>query len=292
MDSTIQKFIDVLADNDYRAKYKEIPDDVDNRDEIIAELQTILDDDGLLPDSLRFFELNGKASSSELALYLNKSFQQFKNEFLAEKHDDNELYKNELLKQIAEIKKEIEQIFYESKQLKDETLTQMFEAKAKMCDEASKFILSHQDKNIDELSGKEPQIKRSFKWLKEKGLLTHFFNILKLNELIAMDTDINDFMAVFSNIPISDIKKPVQWEKGAKLFAYFFHNLITRNFIPQKPSWINLQYCFTYNRNDIGQYVPIEEGVKAHVTVFNKEGAPKGAELIDELFNIDGKQDK
>jgi len=102
--------------------------------------------------------------------------------------------------------------------------------------------------------------------------------------LISKDTDVNDFKEVFSNIPISEIKKPVQWEKGAKLFAYFFHKLIANNFIPQTPSWISLRYCFTYNRSDTGKYVPIHEGVKAHVTVFLKEGAPKGAESVDILF--------
>ena len=58
--------MDILADNDYSAKYKDIPQEVDNRDELVAELQTILDDDGLLPDSLRFFELNGKTTAPEL----------------------------------------------------------------------------------------------------------------------------------------------------------------------------------------------------------------------------------
>lgn len=292
MNSSIQIFLDVLADNDYTAKYKEIPDYVDNRDEIIAEIQTVLDDDGLLPDTLRYFVLNGKTNITEMVSCLRKSFQQFKNEFFAGNHAGNESLKQEIIKQLELTKDEIEQAILESKQIHDETLTQMFDAKALMCDEALKFIESHQDKNIDGLSGKETPIRRSYKWLKEERLLTHFYNQLRFNKLIAIDTDIYDFMSVFSNVPVSDIKKPVQWEKGAKLFAYFFHNLLTKNYIPQTPSWINLKYCFTYNRNDVGQYVPIDTGIKSHVTVFMKEGAPKGAENIDELFNTDGILDK
>ena len=292
MKSFIQKLMDILADNQYTTNYRDIPEEVDNREEIIAEIQAILDDDGLLPDSLRYFVVNGMESASELDAYLQKSFLQFKNEFLAGNHATNDSLKHELLQQLDETKKEIEQAIHESKQLKDEILREMFETKALICDEVKGFILSQQVKSEQELLKKEPQERRSFKWLKDDELLMKFYNKLKLNELISADTDIEDFKAIFTNTPVPEIKKPVQWEKGAKLFAYFFYNLISNNYIPQRPTWINLQYCFTYYKGDIGAYMPIEEGVKANVTVFLKEGAPKGAELIDELFQTDGDQSK
>lgn len=276
--------MDILADNVFTAKYKDITEEVDNRDEIVSELQTILDDDGLLPDSLRFFELNGKTTASELKSHLHKAFQKFRNEFLAGNYSGNDSFKHELIKQLADTVREIEKAIDESKQLKDETLTEMFETKDLICVEVRDFILSHEGISEKKLQKKEPKERHSFNWLKEENLLTLFYDKLKAQELISKDTDINDFKAVFSNIPISEIKKPVQWEKGAKLFAYFFHNLITNNFIPQTPSWINLRYCFTYKRSDTGKYVPIHVGVKAHVTVFLKEGAPKGAESVDILF--------
>ena len=276
--------MDILADNDYTAKYKDIPEEIDNRDEMVAEIQTILDDDGLLPDSLRFFELNGKTTSSELESNLHKAFQKFRNEFLAGNYSGNDSFKHELMKQLDDNLREIEKAMHESKQLKDETLLEMFEAKAVVCKEVKTFILNQQITFEQKSPKRKQQEKRSFKWLKDEELIINFYNHLKSNDLISKDTDVNDFRAVFSNIPITEIKKPIQWEKGAKLFAYFFHKLITNNFIPQTPSWINLQYCFTYNRSDTGKYVPILEGVKAHVTVFLKEGAPKGAESVDILF--------
>ncbi len=276
--------MDILDDNVYTAKYKDIPEEVDNRDEMVAEIQTILDDDGLLPDSLRFFELNGKTTSSELESNLHKAFQKFRNEFLAGNYSGNDSFKHELMKQLDDNLREIEKAMHESKQLKDETLLEMFEAKAVVCKEVKTFILNQQITFEQKSPKRKQQEKRSFKWLKDEELIINFYNHLKSNDLISKDTDVNDFRAVFSNIPITEIKKPIQWEKGAKLFAYFFHKLITNNFIPQTPSWINLQYCFTYNRSDTGKYVPILEGVKAHVTVFLKEGAPKGAESVDILF--------
>ncbi|MBP7509896.1 MAG: hypothetical protein KA807_18940 [Prolixibacteraceae bacterium] len=289
MNSAIQKFMDILADNDYTAKYKEIPQEVDNRDEIIAEIQAIMDDDGLLPDSLRFFELNGKTTASELKPHLHKAFQKYRNEFLAGNYSGNDSFKHELIKQLDDTLREVEKAMSESKQLKDETLLEMLEAKAVICEEVKTFVLNQQNTVEQKLPKKKQQEKRSFKWLKDEELIINFYNHLKSNDLISKNTDVKDFRAVFSNIPISEIKKPVQWEKGAKLFAYFFYNLINRKFIPQKPSWVNLQYCFTYNRNDIGQYVAVDKGVRAHVTVINNEGAPKGAELIDALFNIERK---
>ena len=289
MNSAIQKFMDILADNDYTAKYKDIPEEIDNRDEMVAEIQTILDDDGLLPDSLRFFELNGKTTTSELESDLHKSFRQFRSEFLAGNYSGNDSFKHEVINQLENTMMEIKKALDESKQLKDETLLEMLEAKAVICEEVKTFVLNQQNTVEQKLPKKKQQERRSFKWLKDEELLLNFYNHLKSNVLISKDTDVNDFKEVFSNIPISEIKKPVQWEKGAKLFAYFFYNLINRKFIPQKPSWVNLQYCFTYNRNDIGQYVAVDEGVRAHVTVINNEGAPKGAELIDALFNIEAK---
>lgn len=283
MNSILQQLINLLSDNDYKPKYRDIPDEVDNKDEIIAEYQEILDDDGLLPDSLRFFELNGISDSKELTSFLKKSFQQFKNEFFAGKHSDNELYKSELLQQLDVMKKDIELAYHESNQLNDDSLSQMFETKLRICDELSEFITSTQSSN-QKTPKIEPQERHSYNWLKGEELLTDFYNKMKSNELIAKDTDITDFKAIFSFIPVSDIKKPVQWEKGAKLFAYFFHKLITNNYIPQKPSWINLSHCFTYNRTDIGGYVAIEKGIKSHVTVISNEGTPKGAELVDVLF--------
>mgnify|MGYP007070671741 FL=1 len=281
--------MDILADNDYTAKYKDIPEEIDNRDEMVAEIQTILDDDGLLPDSLRFFELNGKTTTSELESDLHKSFRQFRSEFLAGNYSGNDSFKHEVINQLENTMMEIKKALDESKQLKDETLLEMLEAKAVICEEVKTFVLNQQKTVEQKLPKKKQQERRSFKWLKDEELLLNFYNHLKSNVLISKDTDVNDFKEVFSNIPISEIKKPVQWEKGAKLFAYFFYNLIERKFIPQKPSWVNLQYCFTYNRNDIGQYVAVDEGVRAHVTVINNEGAPKGAELIDALFNIEAK---
>jgi hypothetical protein len=284
MDTIITQFLEILADNAYITKYKDVPDDVDNREEIIADIQETLDNGGLLPDSLRYFVLNGISDSKELASYLQKSFQQFKNEFLAGKHGDNDLFMNELLLQLDAIKNDIEQAAYEAKQLSDDSLNQMLAAKTSVCDEVSEFVTSTKEISNKITPEKEPVERLSLNWLMGHDLLQDFFDKMKSNKLIAKDTDINDFKAIFSNVPVSDIKKPVQWEQGAKLFAYFFHRLITSNYIPQRPTWILLQYCFTYYRGDIGKYVPIAEGVKAHATVFPKESAPKGSELVDVLF--------
>ena len=298
MESAIQRFMDILAGNVYTAKYKDIPEEIDNRDEIIAEIQSILDDDGLLPDSLRFFELNGKSSTTDLTQYLLNNFQKFKIEFLAGKHSDNDSFKTELYQQLDMIKKDIEQKTYEAKQLKDENLIEMLNAKSRICAEVLEFITSHSgtsdklsleknqpEKHKQTSQKKESKVKRSFKWLKEENVLIDFHSKMILNGLIAPNTDIEDFKAVFSNVPVSQIDRPVHWEKGAKLFAYFFIKLIENKYIPQKPSWINLSHLFTYIKSNTGKPEPILDSVKTNVTKINTEGVPKDAEVVDILFN-------
>lgn len=284
MSNFITQFLEILSENDFKPVYRDIPDEVDNREQIISDIQEILDDDGHLPDSLRYFKLNGESDSKALTSFLNKSFQQFKTEFLAAEQGDNESFKNELLQQLDEIKTGIEQVRHEANQLRDDSVSQMLTVKTSVCDEVIGFIKSTQDSSNQKPTKKKPVERLSFKWLKGDDLLQNFFDKMKSNELIAKDTDINDFKAIFSNKPVSEIDKLIQWEKGAKLFAYFFHKLIVNNYIPKKPSWVLLQYCFTYNRVDIGKYVPMYEGVKSNVTEIKESGAPEGDELVDKLF--------
>lgn len=285
MNSSIQEFMLLLADNEFRPKYKDIPEEFDNRDEMLAEIHDILDDGGLLPDYLRYFELNGVETSTELKSRLQTAFQQFRIEYLKGNFFDNALFKSELIKQLDECSSDVEQVISESLILKDKALLDMLKAKAAICQEVKAFIQQEQKALISLILEKNIEERSSFVWLKEKELIDDFYNHLKNEKLIAQDTNIDDFRAVFSNIPVSKLHKPVQWEKGAKLFAYFFHKLLTNKFIPQKPSWVILPYCFTYNRNDVGKNVAVKETIKSHVPSFSQPCAPKGAEIIDPLFS-------
>ena len=292
-------FISILANNEVVAKYKNVPDFIDNSDEIKAELQEILDDDGHLPDYLRYFELNGSSNVIEIADYLEKCYRKFKIEFFSKNNDTNKAFNNELIKQLVIIRNTIVQKINEIKQIKDNTIDQMLDMKLQLCDQVINFIMDTANKTEDieqikDLSKKKILIEQasqsrkilvrhSFKWLKGDDLLLKFFNYLKSDELISRNTEEKDFIDVFSNIPVSEIKNPVQWEKGAKLFAYFFKKLIDNRYIKQKPSWILLKYCFTYYKDDIGSYIPISADIRGSLSGSNYSH-PKDKNLIDKLF--------
>lgn len=315
MNNSIQKYLQLLNDNELIAKYRSVPDYIDNRDEILAELHEHVEDvsrpeihehieddllheihvhleEGLPPDSFRYFEVNGFSNSSKLNEYLNDSFDQFRTEFHAGRHVDNKGFIQEIETKIKTINENIVQAIYEVAQIKDDELIKLFNVKANICDESLTFIndiKEHSKKphaNSIQENNEKPKIKKerlSYKWLKSSEELENLFSEMIKKELIAKNTQWDDFKIIFSNLPISSIKKPVHWVKKANLFAYFFRKLINNRFIPQKPSWILLKHCFTYYREDIGAVVPIHEGVKSHTTDF-KEYAPKHFELIDSLF--------
>jgi len=291
MDSFIQKLLDILAEKNYTPKYRDIPEDVENRDEIIADIQAILDDDGLLDDSLRYFELNGVTSALELATLLQKAFMQLKNEFFAAKHDANDALKHELLLQLDEIEKELEQEIQSARPLKDDTLMEMLETKALVCNEVKEFIQSQQVSQKTNISNKKQLERRSFKWLKGDDVLNSLFHQLISTELINSETDIDDFKQVFSQVEISCLNKPIHWEKGTKLFAYFINQLMEHKYIPRRPSWVLLPSCFTYYDDKKGAIVHMYEEVKSYVNEIKNEGAPKDFELVDNLFYIEGDTD-
>ncbi len=285
MKNSFNHFLAILADNSYPPKYKDIPEYVDNRDEIIAELQEILDDDGHLPDSMRYFCVNGKTTASEITDYLEKSFQQFRTEFLSENHGANHALRTELLTQLDSIKKSISQVVFETKQIGDETLNAMMDVKLQFCNEVIYFVVNTQNISKISIQDKGKQDRHSFKWLKGDDRMLEFFNKMKSNKLIASNTHEDDFRAVFSSVPVKEIENPVQWEKGAKLFTYFFMKLIENKNIPKSPTWVILEHFFTYDKEGDGRYVPIQQGIKGNRADIKELGAPKGAELVDVLFD-------
>jgi hypothetical protein len=64
VDNPVVSFIKLLTDNNIISRYREIPDEFDLKDELLADIE--FDFDGELPDSMRFFEINGFSSPVDL----------------------------------------------------------------------------------------------------------------------------------------------------------------------------------------------------------------------------------
>ncbi len=62
MNDSIFNFLSTLADNKYTSKVSNIPEEFDNRDELLAEIH----ETGKIPDALIYFECNGFSRISEM----------------------------------------------------------------------------------------------------------------------------------------------------------------------------------------------------------------------------------
>lgn len=75
----ITDLISVLCDNKYISKVMDIPDDFDNKDELLAEIHF----EEYIPASMIEFQLNGYSRSRDLEDFLENKFRTFKMNFLS-----------------------------------------------------------------------------------------------------------------------------------------------------------------------------------------------------------------
>lgn len=248
MNSFINQFLVILSDNEYISNCREIPEEMDNRDEFIANLQESLDEGGHLPDSLRFFELNGKNSANELKEFLEKSFQSFKNDYLAGQHVTDELLNKELINQINNIISEFKQTVSEAMQLNDSDLIELYETKFYYFEKVLDFL------NLKPVKGghnKQKTTKKTVYYFtvqkefaekfKYNYYLNHLYEGLK-DELGYIDCTLLEFNNLFC--PIGKTKRktpePIIWTSGAySHLAYFIQCLVKVGFIPnsRQPSF-------------------------------------------------------
>ncbi len=125
MNSQIAEFIDILHDNDFVPRYHEIPNEFDHADELRAQIEEQMS----LPDSLRYFELNGFSSPDDLADYLKSRFREFRISFIANGLTKDSIIKNEVKKEINDIKIELNQLKQQVKILNDITLIALIDLK-------------------------------------------------------------------------------------------------------------------------------------------------------------------
>ncbi len=262
MNISINQFLEILAENDYKVQYKEIPDEIDNRDEIIAGLHEILDDDGHLPDSLRYFVVNDMTTSIEITDFIQNTFQSFKTEFLAGNQHHNDSLKQELVKQLNGIRKNIEQKISETKPLKDETLTNLFLVKLRYCDAVNDFLEQKQESGV---SKNKKTLRNTVYYFKVEQEFTGKYDIYlnRIYESLKNDLNlINCTPVQFKNLfrPSGKTRRatpePIVWLSGSySHLAYFIKCLAQSDFIPNSkhPSFNQIAKKLFYD-NVEGKY--------------------------------------
>ena len=141
MKNSVSQFLGILADNDFKPKYRDIPEELDNRDELLAELHEM----GSLPDSMRYFEVNGYSRSPELVEYLDNFFNQFRVDFLSGNTIKNHVLFIEIDNQLDAIRQDLKQVVYEATQIRDSDLTALIAIKVRYVDELVEFIKDFQN---------------------------------------------------------------------------------------------------------------------------------------------------
>ena len=105
MDNPVVSFIKLLTDNNIIPKYREIPDEFDLKDELLAEIE--LEMDGNLPDSMRYFEINGISNPVDLEEILENQFNSFKIALISGATVNKSGIKREINAQVSNANKEL-----------------------------------------------------------------------------------------------------------------------------------------------------------------------------------------
>ena len=283
MSEPLYSFISILNENKISPRQRDIPEDIDNKEELLKELEQYRAENEQLPDSCFDFAINGYTSPVELEDFLEQEFDKFKIVFLAS--DNGEAFKKEVLKQLEKASTDLNPLIEFANTIDDLSLKELLRVKLRHIEQTIEFLKQIQS-TVKNSSAEQKKEIHSYKWLKEDASLVTLYEQMISNELISKDTEQEDFIAIFSHLPLSEISNPIHWEKGPKLFTYFFHELTERKLIPNTPKWVNLKHFFTYYDKESGMVVPTSENIKQHVTEIKNLGAPKESDTIDSILAV------
>ena len=132
----IVDFIKVLNDNEFKSKVREIPDEFDNKEELLAEIEM----EGHIPPSMIYFELNGYSSPVDLDEFLKHGFNAFKLSIFSNPGTNQDTLFREIHDQINDAKADLILKEQSLKTLNDITLNDLIKYKIQACENVLKLI--------------------------------------------------------------------------------------------------------------------------------------------------------
>lgn len=242
MDDPIIGYISILTNNSIKAKYREIPEEFEHADQLLADIE--IEYDGEMPDSMRYFEINECSSPVDLHDFLDKQFKTFKLAvFSNPAARKGELFK-EIKEQINNSKIELTQISATVHLLHDITLDALINCKIQYCEDTLK-LLANEQSDVEIIEAKTPPSAEPvyfFKIDEQFKTSSNFILPLMHKELKKagyIDCSLREFRRLFfitgDKIPIES-PSPIVW-KGTKYnhFAYFI-KCINHSFISYSKS--------------------------------------------------------
>jgi len=231
MDNKILELCEILSDNNYVAKYKEIPDEFDHADELKAQIER----DGFIPDSMRYFELNGFSSPVDFEELLSKHFESFKIAFISEIGQNKEKLTFEIHRQLTVTKKHLLDLLEAIKPYGDITFDSLVKNKLHYCTETLNFILfEHGHVSDQEHTKIEENSPIYFFRIHDnvKPLSAHLISQLhkELKKSGYIDCPLRDFRRLFINpneaIP-SQTPQPIIWKRSEYNHLAYFIKCLT-----------------------------------------------------------------
>ncbi|AHW61441.1 hypothetical protein SAMN05444285_106106 [Draconibacterium orientale] len=242
MNTFIDQFVEVFADNEYKA------------------------------DVQHYCELNGKSSSKELKKYLEKHFRKFKREYLGVNSDRKDELYSTMLASLNRILTDFTPAYKEVMDSNNSSLKELFNVKLTILKRLNEFISSNP--THAELSAKDIvyyfTVKNDFKY-KYDIYLNNLYYGLK-DDLKYINCTPEQFKMLFRPEGKKRMKtpEPIIWLSAYSHLLHFIKCLVDADFIPntKKPSFNIIARNLFYEKED-GKYFR-QSGTKRDVKDLTK----------------------
>jgi hypothetical protein len=267
MDNTIIEFFNIMSKNDFEAKYKDIPDEIE--DELIEELIEIIEEDGYLPDPLRYFEINNYSSPLDLEEFLEMKFNEFK---IALRLNPNKDVVNEIHDQALSIKEKVILIKAEVKPLNDMTLNDLIDLKLKLCEKTIELTGEHEPSDPGKPPKQEPVYYFTINPVVNNSRYGYIEQLHKeLENAGYIDCPLRTFRRLFietgGTIP-KDAPEPIIWKKSQYNHLSFFIKCLNGTLLtnPNSPSNYQIALNLFFQQENGRFFTPNKERYDGRVS--------------------------
>lgn len=228
MDNPVVNLIKILTDNNIFPKYREIPDEFDLKDELLSEIE--MEMEGNLPDSMRYFEINGFSSPVDLGKFIKHGFAAFKISIMSNPISNQDILFREIHDQITEAKADLINKEQSLQTLNDITLNALIKLKIQACDNVLELLAVEPDKKGEQVPPTNHGKKNIYVFRINKSFdSTCDYMLLKMHKELKKAGYINCSLREFKRLFIrfgdrkpDQTPHPVIWnDKEYNHFAYF-----------------------------------------------------------------------
>ena len=263
MENKIEAFCGILNDNNYVTKVKEIPDEFDHADELKAQIEQ----DGFIPDSMRYFEVNGYSSPVELEEWLRREYDSFKIAFITETDPNKRKLAFEIHRQITVTKQYLLDLLTSIKPMGDISFESLIKHKIQYCTETLNFVLHEYGDLDDQENDQEPNDAKEYSPVYFFKISTDFkeysfHKVLQLHKELKnsgyIDCSLREFRKLFvdpNQTPPTQTPQPIKWKKGKYNHLAYLIKCLNENFLGSQRSPSNNQIAIKlfYNSEE-GKY--------------------------------------